>query len=366
MTSNSGTTRRDLLTGGASLAVAGGAISIAKPTLAATRVVTFTLPWLAQGSSLFTYAGRAKGIFAKRGIDFQISRGFGSLAAGQAVGNGQFQFGMLLSTPLILIAAQGLPITSVATMDYESSMGVGVLANSGINKVPDLAGKKMGGVASSGEYPFFPAFAKLAGLDPSKVERISVDPKILERSVIEGQMDAMTGVGTANIPVFLAQKKDVRWFLYATAGLRTYGQTIATRQDILAKDPTLVADVVDGLIESLAFSLRNPDEAMSLFFKEVPEMALNPNAREFARLGMGLSHLCTYKPEPQEHGLGWSDPAIWTQMIDLVMQYSGATNLTRPTLDTIFTNRFAGKERLTAEEWSTIGARVADFGKLMS
>ncbi len=241
--------RRNVLAGAGGLALSSGLSLSSRPARAATRTVTFTLPWLAQGNSLFTYVGRAKGFFSKRGIDLKISRGFGSVAAAQAVGNGQFDFGMMLSTPLILTAAQGLPIVSVTMLDYESSMGVGVKASSSIMSVKDLAGKKIAGVPASGEYPFFPAFAQLSGLDMKSVEMVNVDVKVLERSLSDGQVDAITGVGTGQIPVLIAQRTAVRWFLYTAAGMRFYGQNIGTRQEIVDKDPALVQDMVDALIE---------------------------------------------------------------------------------------------------------------------
>ena len=365
MATQTSSDRRAFLAGIGGLAL-GGSTMIARPALAADRTVTFTLPWLAQGNSLFTYVGRAKGFFSKRGIKLEISRGFGSLAAAQAVGNGKFDFGMMLSTPLILTAAQGLPIVSVAMLDYESSMGVGVDARSSLKSVSDLAGKRIAGVPASGEFPFFPAFARLSGLDPASVQIVNVDPKILERTLSERQVEAITGVGTAQIPVLIAQKTPVRWFLYSSAGMRTYGQTIGTRPDLVTKEPALVGDVVGALLESLAFSLRNPDEAMDIFVKELPEMALNPGAREFLRLGLGFAHLCTCKAEPREHGLGWSDPAVCKQMNDLVVRYGGLPDLKPPPADVLFTNRFVGGETLTPAEWTAVGTRVAEFAKLMT
>lgn len=116
-------TRRGVLAGAA-------AAGLARPAIARARPVKFTLPWLAEGSSVFLYAGKAKGIFAQHGIDIDISRGFGSLAAGQAVGNGQFEFATMISTPMILLVAKGLPLVSLGILSYDAGMSVGVLADS--------------------------------------------------------------------------------------------------------------------------------------------------------------------------------------------------------------------------------------------
>ena len=139
------------------------------------RTVKFTLAWLAQGSSAFLYAGREKGFFKSRGIDLQLSRGFGSLAAAQAIASGQFDFGIVIGAPLILMITKGLPLQSLGTFDYDAMMGVGVLANSDIKSPKELAGVKIGTVPASAESPFLPAFAQKVGVDPSKLDVVSVD-----------------------------------------------------------------------------------------------------------------------------------------------------------------------------------------------
>jgi len=166
--------------------------------LAAPRPVKFTLAWLAQGSSLYVYVARAKGMMKARGIDLDIARGFGSMAAAQTIAGGQFEFGIIAAPPLALSVAKGLPLIALATCDYDSTMGVGVLADSPIQKPQDLAGKKIGAVPTSGEFPFFPAYAKKVGLDMASIELVHVDNKVLERILIERQVDAIMGFGSSS------------------------------------------------------------------------------------------------------------------------------------------------------------------------
>src|SRR5467141_4769944 len=119
-----------------------------------------------------------------RGIDFDIARGFGSMASAQTVAGGQFEFGIVAAPPLILSVAKGLPLIALATCDYDSTMGVGVLTDSPIQKPQDLAGKKIAAVPTSGEFPFFPAYARKVGLDMNSIEIVHVDNKVLERVLI--------------------------------------------------------------------------------------------------------------------------------------------------------------------------------------
>jgi NitT/TauT family transport system substrate-binding protein len=112
--------------------------------------------------------------------------------------------------------------------------------------------------------------------------------------------------------------------------------------------------------------LTNPQDSLELFLKEVPEMALNSSSREFARIGLGMWHHGVDHPEPREHGLGWSDPVAYSEVTDLVMEYLASPAMKRPTLETMFTNRFAGKIKLDGSEWARIHERVSEFDKYLS
>ncbi|HEY0202329.1 MAG TPA: ABC transporter substrate-binding protein, partial [Burkholderiaceae bacterium] len=170
---------------------AGAAAGLAAPAFAqGARTIKFTLPWLAQGATDYVYISDDKGFFKKRGITAHISRGFGSLAAAQAIGNGQFDFGLVSASSTILSAATGIPMVALGTTNYEAYLGVLVRADSPIKTPKDLEGKRMGGVPSSVEFPLWKAFAKRAGIDASKIAIVQADPRVLERTLVDKQIDA--------------------------------------------------------------------------------------------------------------------------------------------------------------------------------
>jgi ABC-type nitrate/sulfonate/bicarbonate transport system substrate-binding protein len=355
-------TRRGVLAGAAA-GVTGG---LARPALAGTRAVKFTLPWLAEGTSLYFIAGKAKGIYASHGIDIDISRGFGSMAAGQAVASGQFEFAAMITTPVILLAAKGLPLVSLGVLDYDAGMGVGVLAASPIASPAMLAGKKIGDVPTSAEFPFFSAYAKKAGFSIDSIQFVNTDAKVLESVLAEKRVDAMTGIAASSLPIFISKHIPVRWMLYSSVGLPSYGTSLVATQATVAKDRALCAAMADATCESLAFSLTDPEQATALFLKALPEMALNPGVQEFVRVGMGLYGYAVAKPPAKEHGLGYADAKTLEGMIDLVMQYVATPEMKRPALNTWYDPAFGGKVKLTPAQWSTVDARVAEFGKLLA
>ncbi|HXO03297.1 MAG TPA: ABC transporter substrate-binding protein, partial [Stellaceae bacterium] len=90
------TTRRSVLRA-AGIAAAGAAANLPLSRLVFAqnlKPVKFTLPWVSEGSNLFTYVAKGMGFWEKHGLDVSIARGSGSVAAAQAIGTGQFDFGM--------------------------------------------------------------------------------------------------------------------------------------------------------------------------------------------------------------------------------------------------------------------------------
>lgn len=335
------------------------------PALAQTHSVKFTLPWLAQGTSTFPFVGKEKGFFSKRGIDIQISRGFGSLPAAQAIASGQFDYGMVISAPLVLMVAKGLPLRGLATIDYDAMMGVGALDTSSVKVPTDLVGKTMATVPASAESPFFAAYAKRIGIDPTKVNIVNVDPKVAERTLSDGQVDAMTGVASSSLPVLLSQNHPARWMLYSSAGIPTYGTDIVSTQSVVDADAGLAAAMVDALLESVAFTLTEPEESADIFFKAVPEAGLTAGARDFIHIGMGLHRYAIAKPAAMEHGLGWGDPAVYAAITDLVMTYLSTPEMKKPEVDSWYSNKFAGHVTLTPAQWSKITDGIGEYRKYL-
>ena len=75
--------------------IAGGGFTLPRLVFAQNKkVVHFTLPWVAEGSNLFSLSPREWASGKSTGSMSSIARGSGSVAAAQAIGAGQFDFGM--------------------------------------------------------------------------------------------------------------------------------------------------------------------------------------------------------------------------------------------------------------------------------
>jgi NitT/TauT family transport system substrate-binding protein len=214
MSTRSTLTRRGALR--ATAGAAGLAAGLAAPFVArAATDLTFTLPWLAEGSNLIAFVAKSKGFWAKHGLNVTVSRGFGSTAAAEAIAAGKFDFGMSVATSGIEIAAKGLPLVQIATTGYDATMCVAVLEDSPIRTPKDLEDRTIASVVTSGDYPFRPIFLKRAGVDESKLKPILVDPKVRERLLLDKKVDALSGFAISMAPILYAAGQKPRFMLYS-------------------------------------------------------------------------------------------------------------------------------------------------------
>jgi NitT/TauT family transport system substrate-binding protein len=354
--------RRTLLASAPLLA----APAIIKARAQGKRSVTFTLPWVAEGSNLVAYVARANGYWDAAGLDVKITRGFGSVAAAQAVGAGQFEFGLAAASAGIQQVAKGLPVVAIACSGYDSTMGIGVLDSSPIKTPKDLAGKTLACTLSSGEYPFLPAYFRNAGIDPASVKIQGTDPQVRTRVLIDQSVDAISGFAISIAPVVIAQKIPVRFMLFSAANLKQYNNMLLTTATTLKNEPQLCRDIALGLARANRDVLLDPDAAVASFLKQLPEVGMTANGKETTRIGLGIYLVNMIDAADKANGIGYSDPKDYTAMIDMVMQYAVSPGDKRPAVDEVMTNQVIGNVTLSAAEWQLAEEKAAPFRQYLS
>ncbi|HVH82541.1 MAG TPA: ABC transporter substrate-binding protein, partial [Stellaceae bacterium] len=325
-------TRRRLFAATGAVA-AGAAANLPLPRMVFAQTPTpvkFTLPWVSEGSNLFTYVAKGMGFWSKHGLDVSIARGSGSVASAQAIGSNQFDFGLSVPPAAILQSVKGLSLVALATCAYDATMGIGMLNESPIKTPKDLEGRQLGSTATSGEFPFLPAFADKAGFDLSKVTINQVDNKVRDRLLPEKKVDAISGFASSAMPSYVATGVAAHFMLFSEYGIPNYGNTVFTQPDRLEKQPELCAAFVDGVMQGVKATLLDPTEAIKVFFKEVPELALAAQAKEQIRVGTGIMTFVATRETLKTKGMGYIDPKDYEAMTDLVMKYIAKPEDKRP------------------------------------
>lgn len=352
-------TRRRILAAGGSLA---GALALPRRVFAQTgHTIKFTLPWVAEGSTAYTYVAKGMGFWDKLGLNVEIARGSGSVASAQAIGEGRFDFGLSTPSIQVLQAIKGLPIVALACCAYDATMGLCVLNDGPIKTPKDLEGRTIASVVTSADYPFFAPFAAKTGIDTAKITRIQVDNKVRDRLLPEHKVDAISGFASSAMPSYAATGVAAHFMLYSEYGIPNYGNTLMTQPERVAKEPELCAALVDGLLQGVKATLLDPTEAIKVFFKEVPELALAAQAKEQIRVGTGIMIYVGTRDSLKTQGMGFIDPKDYEAMTDLVMKYVAKPDDRRPAIDGMMTNKFVGGLKFTDAELSQAQKNAQEF-----
>ena len=128
-------TRRSFVAASLAGAASATSFSFPCPAVAAPIKVRYTLSWLPTGQYAFIYAARQLGYFKQRGIDLDISRGYGSMAATQAVSTGKFEMGGAQTGANLLSIMRGLDLHILGTQGYDATLGILALEK-GTNQKP--------------------------------------------------------------------------------------------------------------------------------------------------------------------------------------------------------------------------------------
>jgi ABC-type nitrate/sulfonate/bicarbonate transport system substrate-binding protein len=362
-----GLSRRRFLKTSAGAAVTAGLGALSTPAIGqGPTKIKMTLPWLPQGAQLFPFVARNKGYWRSRGLDVDIARGFGSGAAIQALSQGQFDVALIATPTVLLSNARGLDTISMGVAGYDITMGLMSLEDSAVKSVKDLEGRRLGSTPTSVEVPYIAPFLQRSGVDIGKVNQVQLAANVLETSLINKQVDAISAVATSNMPNLIAQGIKFRFFPFSNQGVKIYANAFLTTPQYLAANRGICQAWVEGLVDSLKFLMTNFDESVDIFLQEVPEVRMSSTGKEFTKLGAGLFLATQISPEVVSHGIGWIDMKSVGSQIDLVMQFVATKDAKQPVVGQTWSNDFVGKVKLTDAEIAAARGASGNYAKMLS
>jgi len=333
----------------ASSAAAIGAMALIRSPFvhaAPLKKVSMTLDWIFQGPNCGFMLAHDKGFYEQAGLDVSITAGKGSVSTAQLVASRAAQFGFSDGYVVGSGVAKGMGIKSIGSVFRRNPAAVVVLADSGIKTPKDLEGKTIAITAGSAQFQQWPAFAKGAGLDASKIEIVNLDPAGVGPALISGKVPAIAGFAQGYVPAIeIRGKKEVRIFWYADYGVTVVSNGIIVHDDLIKSDPDLVRAFVTATIKGFLYSRKNPDEAVATVKKYLPTVDPQITRRE-----MDLAWKTWVTPNTRGKPLGWASDTDWTATVGVLKQYGGVTTPLQPGM--LYTNDFvpSGAEFVPPQE----------------
>lgn len=195
-----------------------------------------------------------------------------------------------------------------------------VKSDSPIKTPKDLEGKTVGGPANDGALKLFPAFAKIAKVDASKVTITNMAPNLREQMLVRGQIDAgfgyVTTVSFSAKGMGLDPAKDLRFIRYGDHGMDLYSNTVFFARSFVKENPKAVQGFVKALNRAVKEVIANPEVGMDAVMKREPLLKREVEKEKLlATLKNDMSH-----PEIARIGLGDVDAARLTKNIAIVVE----------------------------------------------
>ena len=238
------------------------------------------------GRHAYFFVAIEKGYYKEANLDVNVLRGQGSAEAVKQVGAGNVTFGFADAASTVLARGNdNVPVRLVAVVYAKPPHAIYALKSSGIRKPKDLEGRQIANPAGGAIPKVFPAYAKVAGIDESKVKWVVASSESLPGLLALGRVDAI-GQFTVGEPRLKkdAEGKELVELTYGDAGLDFYSNGIIASENTISTNPDLVQRFVTATIKGLKYALDNPKEAAEIMKKYHRELDADLGAAELVKV----------------------------------------------------------------------------------
>jgi NitT/TauT family transport system substrate-binding protein len=317
------------------VALLGG--GLVAPAAQPMQKVTFALNWFPVGDHAAYWVALDKGYYRARGLDVEMQNSKGSGDSIAKVDTGRADVGLADSAVVIAAVGRGARVKVVGMVFDKTPLNVWSRKEAPITRPKDLEGKTVGAPPGDGQRQVFPAFARLHGIDASKVTWVNIEPAAKVPALAEKRVDAVADY-TTGLPFYekaMGQGNAVM-MPWADHGFDMYSMSIMASEKTMKDRAPVLRAFLEASYLGWRDVMADPKSALEIFKKRVPEIDLSiiePN------MMMGLELLKTERYA--RHGIGWMDEGKMCASVELVNTYMGVP--TKVECRAVFTNEFLTK-----------------------
>ena len=315
------------------------ALAAQLPALAQEKV-QFALNWFAVGDHAAYWVALDKGYYKQPGLDVTMENSKGSGDSIAKVSTGRADIGLADAAVVIASLSRGADVKVVGMVFDKTPLNVWSRKDAPITEPKQLEGKTVAAPPGASQRQMFPAFAKLAGIDASKVTWVNVEPAAKIAALAEKRVDAVADY-TTGLPFYekAMGKGNAIAMPWAKFGFDMYSMSIMASGKTMKERPKVLRAFLEASYLGWQDVMKDPKGALEIFKKRVPEIDLSiiePNMMQ----GIDLMRTERYA----KHGIGWMDQQKMCHSVELVNTYMGIAK--KVDCKRVYTNDFLTKVEL--------------------
>ncbi len=283
--------RRILALGGASIAIAALPALIpqhqraARAQESAPEPFTVSLDWYPNANHAGLFLAQERGYYTEEGLAPDFYTPSDPTTVLQTVGAGRDAFGISYQTDILLARAAEIPVVSVLALVQAPLQGVMVLADSGITRPADLAGKTVGYPGIPSQEAFLATMLETDGAAMEDVDLVNIDFNLVP-GLVSGQVDASLGAFWSHEPILATREGyETRILKVDDWGVPPYYElVIAASETTVADRPELVSGFLRATRRGYEDALADPAAAIAALQAASPDLDVSVEEEGIALL----------------------------------------------------------------------------------
>jgi putative hydroxymethylpyrimidine transport system substrate-binding protein len=248
---------------------------------AAQEKVRLLLDWFVNPDHAPILVAQARGYFADAGLEVEIIAPADPNDPPKLVAAGQAEIAISYQPQLHIQVDQGLPLARIGTLVATPLNSLVVLADSGIQSIADLAGRKVGFSVGGFEDALLGAMLARHGLAKDAIELVNVN-FALTPALLSGQVDGVIGAfRNFELNQLELEGRPGRAFYPEEEGVPVYDELIFIANALSLEDDRLPR-FLDAVEAGVLYLINHPDESFALFTEGRPELDDELNRRAWA------------------------------------------------------------------------------------
>ncbi len=299
------------------LALALAAMLTSTGAASAQEKFTFALNWFAVGDHAAYWVALDKGYYKAKGLDVTLENSKGSGDSMAKVDTNRADAGLADVAAVVPFIAKGGTIKVVGMVFDKTPLNIFSLKSKPLTKPKELEGATLASPPGDAQRQVFPAFAKLTGIDASKITWVNIDPAAKIAALAEKRTDGVSDY-TTGLPLYekASGKGNVVMMQWADFGFDLYAMSIMASAKTMKDKPKQLKAFIEASYMGWRDVMADPDAALAIQKKHVPELDLS-TIKENMAMGLDLMKTDAYR----KNGIGSIDDKRMCGSVDLMNNY---------------------------------------------